>query len=259
MRIPGAGGFHIPGSHGGFGIRVPSLGLRAHTSMFFDRAAIKAALSQMDYDALTKASMRVKDYAKRSIKPKGLAWPPLNVMKDNPGVALRVLAALPNIHPKQRAALLKRIVEIKTKPASPAGTPPFTHVPYGHMLGFKRNLWNFYDAQTASAVVGPSRKGKMLPYLHEFGGTQMLEAWLWKPKYRLREGKAYVKYLGVGDRPRDPSKWIAVRAKKQARYPARPFMHPAMMKAIAKGDIAKAFQGKFRAAGPGGAVFVGRP
>lgn len=247
------------GGHGFGGIKVPGVGLRVHTGMFFDRAAIQASLSQMDYDALTKASLRVKDYAKRSIKKMGLAKPPIQLMKDNPGVALRVLAAMPNIHPKQRTALLKRIYEIKKKPPSQAGTPPNTHVPYGHMLGFRRNLWNFYDQQTSTAVVGPSKKGKQLPYLHEFGGTQLLEAWLWKPRYPLRNGKTYVKYLGVGDRPRDPSKWIAVRAKKTARYPARPFMHPALVKAIRKGDIAKAFKGAFRASSPGGAVFVGKP
>lgn len=256
MRLPmGMGGQGF----GGGGFKIPGVGLRVNTEMFFDRAAIKASLSQMDYAALTKASLRVKDYAKRSIKKKGLAKPPTKLMKANPGVSLRLLAAMPNISPKQRASLVKRIQEIKTKPPSPPGTPPHTHVPYGHMLGFRRNLWNFYDARTTSAVVGPSRKGKQLPYLHEFGGTQMLEAWAWKPKYPLRNGKMYVKWLGVGDKPRDPSKWIAFRAKKMARYPARPFMHPALKKAIKNGDIAKAFQGAFRASSPGGAVFVGKP
>lgn len=249
------------GGHGfgGGGFKIPSVGLRVNTSMFFDRAAIQASLSQMDRKALTKASLRVKDHAKRSIKKQGLAKPPTKLMQANPGVGLRMLAAMPNISPKQRKALLGRIHEIKTKPASPAGTPPHTHVPYGHMLGFRRNLWNFYDASTVSAVVGPSRKGKMLPYLHEFGGTQMLEAWAWKPKYPLRTGKMYMKWLSPGDKPRDPSKWVPFRAKRLFRYPARPFMQPALKKAIRNGDIAKAFEGAFRASSPGGAVYVGRP
>lgn len=244
----------FPGMGGGF--RIPGVAMRASTSFFFDRAAVKNALTQMQFAALTKGSLRIKDYAKRSIRKQGMAKPPLKVMRDNPGATLRDLERLPGLRPHTRLALQDRVREIRTRPASAPGTPPHTHVPYGHMLGFRRNLWNFFDPMTESAVVGPSKKGRMLPYLHEFGGTQMLNTWAYIPQYP-RAYTPIVTRMSVGQRPRNSNLWAGpVGSARSARYPERPYMFPAMMRAVRNGDLAKAFGGRFSVSQAGRGVTV---
>lgn len=254
MAIFPTGNF-FPGMGGG-GFRIPGVAMRASVSLFFDRAAVKNALSDMEYKALTKASMRIKDYAKRSIQKQGMAKPMLKVMRDNPGMSLKDVARIAGLRPHTKKAIAERVFEIKTRPPSPPGTPPHTHVPYGHMLGFRRNLWNFYDPMSHSAVVGPSRKGKMLPYLHEFGGTQMLNTWVHVPKWP-GPAKAILWKASVGQKPKNANRWAGPVGSPQAvRYPARPYMYPAMLKAIRSGDLARAFGGKFTASQAGRGVMV---
>jgi hypothetical protein len=236
------------------GFNIPSISFRVTTSMFFDRAAVKASLSAMNYKALSKGSMRIKDYAKRSIRKMGAARPPLRVMRDNPGVRMAVLAARPATSNRTRNTLNQRILEIQTRPPSAPGTPPNTHVPYGHMLGFRRNLWNFYDGMSQSAVVGPSRKGKMLPFLHEFGGSQTLQTWVYRNRWA--GGTTIVRNMPIGQRPADPSQWIVTSQRRRVNYPERPYMHPAMLRAIANGDLAKAFGGQFSASQSGRGTFI---
>lgn len=238
----------------GGGFRIPSISMRVSTSMFFDRAAVKSALSAMEFKALSKGSMRIKDYAKRSIRKMGAGRPPLRIMRDNPGVGLAALAARPTTGPRTRRTLEARIMEIQTRPPSPPGTPPHTHVPYSHMLGFRRNLWNYYDAQTQSAVVGPSRKGKMLPFLHEFGGTQTLAVWVFRNRYP--GGPVITRTGGIGDRPTNSALWQVSSQRRVVRYPERPFMFPAMMRAVTNGDLAKAFGGQFSVSQAGRGTFI---
>jgi hypothetical protein len=257
----------------GRGIRAPGIPTRVTVDMFFDRAAIKAALSQIEYDGLSKASMRVKDYAKRSIKKRGMARPQLKVMKDNPGKSLGELAAMPGVPATVQRQLRQRISEIVSPKGSPPGTPPFTHVPYGHMLGFRRNLYNAYDLRTHTAVVGPSKKGAQfgLPHLHEFGAKIEKTAWELNYKYPLvgkktlerivrdsrgnsnrwqkqyqqaRQVKRVFRWLPTGKRPVNSGKWKPTNMTRLFPYPKRPFMRPALQKAISNGDIAKAFRGR---------------
>ena len=240
------------GALGGF--RIPSISMRVTTSMFFDRAAVKNSLSAMEFKALSKGSMRVKDYAKRSIRKMGSGRPPLRIMRDNPGVRMAVLAARPTTNTRTRNQLNQRILEIQTRPPSAPGTPPHTHVPYSHMLGFRRNLWNFYDHMTHSAVVGPSRKGKMLPYLHEFGGSQTLQVWVYNNRYP--GGPAIVRNMPTGQQPLDPTRWTVTAQRRRVNYPERPYMDPAMRRAIANGDLAKAFGGTFSVSQAGRGTFI---
>lgn len=246
------------------GITVPGVGLRVSVNSFFDRQAVKDALSDMDYRALTKASMRVKDRARRLIKKKGMARLPLKVARQYAGLPLSRMVAGGAI--TQRLA--DRIVrEVRSPPASPAGSPVYTHTPFaGHpqsFLGFRRNLWNFYDSTTASAVVGPSKKGRMLPYLHEFGGTVTLNTWVFKPQIPTKSGQMrspIIWKLGQGSKPADTNKWAPLSGGSQVvRYPPRSFMGPAMRLAISRGDIAKAFQGAFRVKYGGSGFSVRRP
>jgi hypothetical protein len=246
------------------GITVPGVGLRVSVNNFFDRQAVKDALSEMDYRALTKASLRVKDHARRLIKKKGMARIPLKVAKQYAGLPLSRMVAGGAI--SQRAA--DRIVrEVQNPPASPPGSPVYTHTPFAgspqSFLGFRRNLWNFYDSMTVSAVVGPSKKGRMLPYLHEFGGTVTLNTWVFKPQIPTKSGQMrnpIIWKLGQGSKPSDTSKWSPLSSGRQVvRYPPRPFMEPAMRKAIANGDIARAFRGAFRVKYGSQGFSVGRP
>ena len=238
------------------GIRIPAIGMRASVNMFFDRAAVQNALSDMEWKSLSKASMRIKDHAKRSIKKMGRARPLLKIQKANPGLDLTSILKQPGVAGRTKRAVIQRIREIKMKPPSAPGTPPHTHVPYGHMLGFRRNLWNFYDATSHSAVVGPSRKGRMLPYLHEFGGQQTMVTWVYKPKWAGSMKAPIVWKREASERPRDPSRWLVTQQRQTVTYPARPYMDPALMKAVRNGDLAKAFGGKFSAAQAGRGVFV---
>ena len=259
----------------GRGVRVPGIPTRVTVDMFFDRAAIKAALSQIEYDGLSKASMRVKDYAKQSIKKRGMARPQLKIMKDNPGKTLGELAAMPGVPARVQRQLRQRISEIVSPKGSPAGTPPFTHVPYGHMLGFRRNLYNAYDIRTGTAVVGPSKKGVQwgLPHLHEVGAKIEKTAWelnykyplvgkktldrivrdsrgdssRWRGQYeKARAVKRVFRWLPTGKKPFNAAKWRPTNLTRLFPYPKRPFMRPALNKAIANGDIKKAFQSRVR-------------
>jgi hypothetical protein len=259
----------------GRGIGVPGVPVRVSVDMFFDRAAIKAALTQLEYDGLTRASMRVKDIAKRSIKKRGMARPLLKVMKDNPGRTLGELAAMPGVPANIQRKLRQRINEIVEPKGSPPGTPPYTHVPYGHMLGFRRNLYNAYDLRSASAVVGPSKKGEKwgLPHLHEVGGKIEKTAWelnykypvvpkktldnivkmsrgnsdRWKNQYaKAKAVRRVFRWMPTGQAPRNRGKWVPTNITRIFPYPKRPFMRPAMLKAIASGEIARSFQARMR-------------
>lgn len=222
--------------------------MSASVDNFFDRAAVRQALTKMEYAALTKGSLRIKDYAKRSIRKMGMAKPKLKIMRDNPKITLREAAMQPRLNKRQKKVIEQRAYEVKTRPPSKPGEPPHTHVPYGHMLGFRRNLWNFFDKTTRSAVVGPSHKGKRLPYLHEFGGSQALTTWEYVPQFP-RAYRRITWKLPVGVAPRNEEKWIhGGRSPKRETYPPRPFMRPALRKAIQRGDLAKGFLGQFKAA-----------
>lgn len=223
--------------------RVPSIPTTINVNMFFDRAAVKNALTAMEYKALSKAGMVVKDAAKRSIKKMGMAKPKLVEQKANPGMRLSdILARTTNN--RRRAVIIERIRQIKFRPPSAPGSPPHTHVPFGHMLGFRRNLYNAYDKGSHSAVVGPSKKGSewTIPMLHEFGGSKGLKEFVLVPKYP-RYTKPIIKWVGIRD---DPGQgWVATGQTKSAKYPARPYMAPALAKCRPK--LAKLFEGQFSA------------
>lgn len=237
---------------------VPGVGMRVSVNNFFDRDAVKSALSAMDLKALSKASMIVRDTAKRSIKKKGMARLPRKVTSTYPGVSARALRDRKIISNRLYKLIDSEVTKmrfgvIQPPPSSPVGTPPYTHTPYsGHQssyLGFRRNLWNFYDHQTHTAVAGPSRKGRMIPYLHEFGGRASLQSWVFIPQNETKSGgmkNPIIMKLPAGQEPRHSERWMPIGNRRSAAYPARPFMAPAMNKCIGNGSLARAFQGTFR-------------
>jgi hypothetical protein len=244
-------------------VRIPNLGMRARTSAFFDKDAVKGAMSEMERKALSKASLVIKDRAFRIIKKRGLARIPRKLQEKHPGAGATDLFTMGLITGKERNRIIR---EVQTPPASPAGTPPYTHTPYaGHQasyLGFRRNLWNFYEFSKHAGVVGPSLKGRMIPYLHEFGGGMRLRTWVWIPQKYTKSGrmrKPITIKLALGQTPADTTKWRPTAIINSVIYPPRPFMLPAMEFCIANGSIARAFGGTFRrTSGPNAGYSVSR-
>lgn len=228
----------------GLQMRVPSIPTTVSTRMFFDKAEVKAALTEMERHSLSRCSLLVRRTAQKSIKKVGSARPRLKVMRDNPGVPLKMLLKLPGISERSRRGVEGRIRELRYPPASPPGSPPYTHVPSSHMLGFRRNLYNGYDRTTQSAVVGPSKKGDQwtIPQLHEFGGWQKLKTWVWKPKYD-NYWRPIVKMTTMQSDA--GPKWQDTGRTEGVFYPARPFMRPALEKCLPR--LAYEFNGAFRA------------
>lgn len=234
---------------GGGGVGGFSLPTYIQTHMFFDRAEVKNALDNMEYRALTKSSLLVRRNAQKSIRKMGMAKPLLREMKANPGMDLGSILRLPGITERRKKVVIDRIREIQVKPPSQPGTPPHTHVPNGHMLGFRRNLYNAYDSGTHSAVVGPSKKGNRwtIPRLHEFGGVVQLRQWVLQPKYP-RYGKPITTWLQAGDTLK--GNWVPTNARRAVAYPERPYMRPALEKS--KPSFPKFFAGAFSAGVVGG-------
>lgn len=229
--------------------RVPSIPTTISVDMFFDRTDVKNALSAMEYRSLTKASLLVRRTAQRSIRKMGLARPKLVEQTANPRMNLsQILSRTTN--KRRQAIIIERIRQIKTRPPSAPGTPPHTHVPgkskqsKGHAFGLRNIIWNGYDKSTHSAVAGPPRKGPewTIPKLHEFGGAKTLRQWVFVPKYP-RYTKPIVKWVGVRENPGDG--WVATGVVETKKYPARPYMAPALTKSRPR--LAKMFEGQFSA------------
>jgi hypothetical protein len=227
-------------------IRRPRIALTGNIDFFFDRDFIKNSMNAAEYTAAMKSSVKVKDFARKSIKKRGMAKlsNKASLMIAN-GQTLSMLVASGVISERVRGTIVK---QIQKPPPSAPGTPPHTHTPYAgdqaSYLGFRRNLWNFYDPSTRSAVVGPSAKGRALPFLHEFGGTVNLRTQVWVPRYGRSMRRPIIRTVGDTGVVRDTGRWNTIRTES-ASYPARPFMRPALKKAIAGGHIAKAWANAF--------------
>jgi hypothetical protein len=230
----------FPGLSGG----IPKIPTTISVNMFFDRKSVQDALTAMERRALMKASSLVKTTAVKSIRKVGAAKPRLKLMRDNPSLTLRHIAGMTGLRKSTKRAVLQRIREIQFPPASPPGTPPHTHVPHSHMLGFRRNLYWGYDKMTRSAVVGPSKKGNdwTIPMLHEFGGQKTLAAYVWKPRYP-RYIKPIVRWFSANETPGE--NWVPAGQRQTFKYPARPYMKPALDKSMPR--LAKMFEGAFSA------------
>jgi hypothetical protein len=234
FRNPLAGGFRIPG-----------LMVTVSPSMFFDRREVQAALAVCQYTALMRVGGRIRDYAVHSIRQVGLARRPLRIQVMNPGIPAGQLASIPNLRQSTRRALIQRAWEIRNRPPSPPGTPPHTHVPFSHMLGFRRNLLYGYDRVRHVVVVGPAARGDSptLPGLHEFGGRRLEQLFAWQLRYPRT--LPIVRWF-----PRDQApysnQWVPTGVTRRHVYPPRPFMAPALHRAIVRGDLARAFRGTFR-------------
>lgn len=116
---------------------------RIDVDWFFDRPRVQAACDRAMLISLTKAGKIVRDKIKQGIKRRGLAR----------------TRQLTSARGQARVA-----DEIRNRPASPEGTPPFTHTGF-----FRQWIGYAYDPRRRSVVVG-SLKAHWLYDLHEFGG-----------------------------------------------------------------------------------------
>lgn len=221
--------------------------MRIKFDYFLDRAVVKSMLDEKTRRSLIRCGLVIMQNARRSIQKMGAAKPELKAMKANPRMSLKDLANSTSLNKKTRAAVQQRIQEIKFREASKPGTPPNTHT------GAMRNSIVFaYDPGSQSVVVGGFMRGiENILALHEFGGMQTMQAWAWVPG----EGRTYSGLVGwwaIGRRPRlNSSKWqpMGSQWRDTFNYPARPYMKPAMFKAIKEKALVRQFAGRMRASG----------
>lgn len=162
---------------------------------FLTSAKVEAIIGRARAKALGHQGGLVRKIAQQSIKRKGTA----------------------RKEPKTTKAKERRLQEARRTPASPPGTPPFTHT------GFLRNDIQYaFDQASRFVAVGPYRSPWMNE-LHEFGGglpmTQYRRGPNMRPFWYRTAGRARRQWQETGNR-------------KTFRYPARPFMAPALRKAV---------------------------
>lgn len=118
--------------------------IRAYTQWFLDRPKVQALLSPAERKYLGRGGALVMREARKSIKRKGHA----------------------RNAPKQGAAKERWLAEVRERPASPPGTPPYTHT------GLLREAILFaLEPAARRVVVGPTRAMvDDIGALHEYGG-----------------------------------------------------------------------------------------
>lgn len=243
--IPMGGlGSLIPGTGGTLGLGIPGIPVRVSVDWFFDRSATRNALRDAEYWALYRAGSIVMQLARRSIRRMGLARPQLRVMRENPGIRLRDILRDPNVSNRTRNLVRERIFEIRFRPPSAPGTPPHTHTGI-----FRRGINYGYDRSTSSVVIGQTLAGgDWLAALHEFGGYQRMQAWAFIPRWPGRYS-GILSWQREGRTPRNPARWAVTGFRSTFRYPERPYMLPALERAIATGRIPEQFRNRFRRGG----------
>lgn len=236
-----AGGGLAPG----LSLRVPGVPTRINVQYFFDRKAVKDALDDATYWGLYRSGSIVMQMARRSIRQMGYAKPKLKAMKDNPGVPLRTLLNDPRIPNRSKTKIRERLFEIATRPPSAPGTPPHTHTNV-----FRRDIVYAYDPTSKSVVVGQHMNGgAWLAALHEFGGAMQMQAWAWVPKYPRSYTKGILSWYMVGRGPRNRERWTPTKWTQTFRYPSRPYMEPAIRRAVSEREIVRQFANRFRVGG----------
>lgn len=225
-------------------IRPAEVPVRISFDFFFDRAGVAAGISAKKRVGLYRAGSVTMQIARRSIKKMGMAAPKLKVMTQNPKRSLRSLAADLAMTGKRRdyrlaEKLLQRSFEIRFKPPSRAGTPPNTH---GGQL--RKSITFAYDPRNESVVIGGfMRDIPRIVSLHEFGGKQRMQAWVWISD-DSRKYSGIIGWWAVGRKPHlRPNRWMPMgpRWQEDFDYPARPYMRPALIEGIRRGRIPAEF------------------
>lgn len=216
------------------GLRVP---MRINFDAFFDRDKVIQQIGAQRARALTRAGLKVKQTAAKSIKKKGMAKPKLEEQNQFPTERLAAILNKPEISDRRKKAIARRIVEIRRRDPSDPGTPPHTHT------GMMRNNIVFaYDKSTDSVVVGGFMSGgAWLMSLHEFGGSIRQHAWTWIPRYPNPK-TGILLWLAPNKSPRQTEKWQQTSFSRTAAFPKRPYMEPALKKCVASGAVVGSFR-----------------
>lgn len=188
---------------------------------FFDRPAIQRAMKAMGLEKLERVAWYIRQQARRSMRQKGHAR-------------------------KQPKKLTGKVMERHAREAQerkPSVAPAPPHAHSGDARQSLRAITVGFDPGRGAIVVGPARLnqkqyygGQLLagtvPQLHEFGGTAGIrEKQITVPIGRGTAGRNAKKWVPMGRRK--PRQGQATRVRL-ARYPARPFMQPALVKAREK-------------------------
>lgn len=206
-RSPGAAArglssSRLAGRSGGFG----SLGVGViPKQLFFDRPLVMRSMDAASRSALSRAGGYVRKTARNSMRPSA-------VPRRQPGGRRYVRDADGQIVYDRRFVWRKVEGGLIRYPApSKPGEPPNRHSnPLLHRFTFYA-----FDPASRSVVVGPSRLGRSTaPEVLEYGGSAVSETPVFDPKKKT---------------------WR--RARRRVYVPARPFMRPALARAIAAGVV----------------------
>jgi hypothetical protein len=173
--------------------------------LFFDRELVIRSMDDASRKALSKGGGYVRKTARNSMRP---SMAPRRqpdgrrYVRDADG---KVVYDRQFVWRKVEGGLIRY-----PKPSEP-GSPPHRHSnPLLHRL-----LFYAFDPGSRSVVVGPSALGKSrVPELMEFGGTTVSESPVFDPKQR---------------------RWR--KSRRTVRIQPRPYMAPALAKAIAAGVV----------------------
>jgi hypothetical protein len=220
--------------------------VRIDFKFFFDKPGVAAGISKKKKAGLYKAGSVVMQIARRSIKKMGMAKPKLAIMKQHPTLRLGELHNMKGVSKRTQQQIRDRLFEIRFRPPSQAGTPPNTH--FGQL---RNSITYAYDPGSESVVIGGFMQGiNRIVSLHEFGGTQAMQAWSWIPDNNGRNYRGLIGWWAVGRKPQlRASRWEMMGPQwvRTFDYPARPYMEPAMKEGIKRGRIPAGFGSSVRA------------
>lgn len=183
-----------------------SVGIKLNTANFFDRKAVADAIGKVSAYNLSKGGSFIRQNARQSMRS-------------------------------------------RMKPSAP-GTPPSAHsVKHQAKAGFakrgpllKNKLFFQFDPSTKSVVIGPEslkQSKNQVPEMHEYGGTFTIRKKVVVKRRKrtkpltAKQQAAFELLKRNGMLPRRPSTYVT----KVCRYPARPYMGPALEKEIQAGTL----------------------
>lgn len=178
-----------------------TLNIKKAKQFFFDRQKVIDQVGKDRARFLRNIGRYVQRTARNSMKRRGKARKPPKNMNGR--------------------AYEKWLLEVQNQPASPAGTPPFTHT--DDSVATLKNILFVFGGSKESVIVGPvglnGNKGSV-PALQEYGGTAQIK----EKQVTFRKGGS--KWVPQGRRLRPGQQ----TRRRTATYPARPFMAPAVVK-----------------------------
>lgn len=232
----------LPVGGGGLGpgisLNVPGVPSRINFNYFLDRESVIAQIGKLKAKALSRAGLKVRQTAQKSITKMGMAKPKLREMEANKGVPLNQLLRDPSIPDRRKRLIEKRLREIREQRASVPGTPPNTH-----KGTLRRDIAFAWDATSESVVIGSfMRGGAWIASLHEFGGREQMRMWAWIPRWPETYTRGIIGYWRIGRSPQKPQNWEPTNFLEMRDFPQRSYMQPAIRKCVANKSVVNSFR-----------------